>query len=115
MPAGTGIALAAEVAPPFRSAEFDIMWSEGISRSGGLLDVGTEMALVKKSGAHFSFGDTRLGLGRENAKEFLRQNPELAHEIEGQLRANSGATSAAKAIPVPAGIAEDDDEEPELE
>jgi len=78
-----------KVAPPFRSAEFDIMWTEGISRSGGLLDVGTEMGLVKKAGAHFSFGDTRLGLGRENAKEFLRQNPEVAAEVERQIRAQA--------------------------
>jgi recombination protein RecA len=78
-----------KVAPPFRSAEFDLMWSEGISRSGGLLDVGTEMGLIKKAGAHFSFGDTRLGLGRENAKEFLRQNPEIAAEIERQIRAQA--------------------------
>jgi recombination protein RecA len=75
-----------KVAPPFKSCEFDITWNEGISREGGLLDVGTEMGLVKKSGAHFSFGETRIGLGRENAKEFLRQNPEVAAEIERQIR-----------------------------
>jgi recombination protein RecA len=78
-----------KVAPPFKSCEFDIMWNEGISRSGNLLDVGTEMGLVKKAGAHFSFGDTRIGLGRENAKEFLRQNPEIAADLEAQIRANA--------------------------
>ena len=107
-----------KVAPPFRQAEFDIMVTGkamGISREGDLIDLGVEAGVIRKLGAFFSYGDVRIGQGRENAKEFLRQNPELAYEIEGQLRANSGATSAAKAIPVPAGIAEDDDEEPELE
>ncbi len=78
-----------KVAPPFKSCEFDITWNEGISREGGLIDVGTEMGLIKKSGAHFSFGETRIGLGRENAKEFLRQNPEVAAELERQIRENA--------------------------
>ena len=78
-----------KVAPPFKSCEFDIMWDEGISKSGNLLDVGTEMGLIKKSGAHFSFGDTRIGLGRENAKEFLRQNPEVAADLERQIRSSA--------------------------
>jgi recombination protein RecA len=85
-----------KVAPPFKSCEFDIMWSEGISRSGNLLDVGTEMGLIKKAGAHFSFGDTRIGLGRENAKEFLRQNPEIAADLEAQIRANARDFNALK-------------------
>jgi recombination protein RecA len=75
-----------KVAPPFKVAEFDIMWDEGISRVGGLLDVGTEMGLLRKSGAHFSFGETKIGLGRENAKEFLRQNPDIAAALEAQIR-----------------------------
>jgi recombination protein RecA len=75
-----------KVAPPFKSCEFDIMWDEGISKVGGLLDVGVEMNLVKKAGAHFSFGETRIGLGRENAKEFLRQNPVVTAELERQIR-----------------------------
>ena len=75
-----------KVAPPFRVAEFDIMYNEGISREGGLLDVGTELGIVRKSGAFFSLGETRLGQGRENAKEFLRKNPEVAAEIERQIR-----------------------------
>jgi recombination protein RecA len=85
-----------KVAPPFKSCEFDIMWNEGISRSGNLLDVGTEMGLIKKAGAHFSFGDTRIGLGRENAKEFLRQNPEIAADLESQIRANARDFNALK-------------------
>lgn len=77
-----------KVAPPFKSAEFDIMYSEGISREGGLIDMGLEMGLVKKSGAWFTVGDIRLGQGRENAKEFLRQNTDVALAIEEQIRSN---------------------------
>jgi recombination protein RecA len=77
-----------KVAPPFRVAEFDIMYSEGISREGGLIDLGLEMGLVKKSGAWFNVGDIRLGQGRENAKDFLRQNSDVASAIEEQIRGN---------------------------
>ncbi len=77
-----------KVAPPFKTAEFDIMYSEGISREGGLIDLGLEMGLVKKSGAWFTIGDIRLGQGRENAKEFLRQNTDVAGAIEEQIRGN---------------------------
>jgi recombination protein RecA len=77
-----------KVAPPFRVAEFDIMYSEGISREGGLIDLGLEMGLVKKSGAWFNVGDIRLGQGRENAKDFLRQNSDVAAAIEEQIRGN---------------------------
>jgi len=77
-----------KVAPPFRVAEFDIMYSEGISREGGLIDLGLEMGLVKKSGAWFNVGDIRLGQGRENAKEFLRQNSDVASALEEQIRGN---------------------------
>ncbi|MDP3879630.1 MAG: recombinase RecA [Dehalococcoidales bacterium] len=78
-----------KVAPPFRSAEFDIMFDHGISREGDILDLGVELGLVSKSGAFFSFGDTRLGQGRENAKQFLSQNPELAQEIGQQIKASA--------------------------
>jgi recombination protein RecA len=77
-----------KVAPPFRVAEFDLMYNEGISREGGLLDVGLELGLLKKSGAFYSYGDIRLGQGRENAKEFLRQNHDIRDEIDSQIRAN---------------------------
>src|SRR5947208_3618972 len=83
-----------KVAPPFRVAEFDIMYSEGISREGGLIDLGLEMGLVKKSGAWFTVGDIRLGQGRENAKEFLRQNTDVAGAIEEQIRSNMVAFKA---------------------
>jgi recombination protein RecA len=85
-----------KVAPPFRLAEFDIMYGEGISREGGLLDVGVAMDVVSKTGAWFTFSDTRLGQGREAAKEFLRSNPAISADIEGRIRA--GMSSAA--IPV---------------
>lgn len=77
-----------KVAPPFRVAEFDMMHAEGISREGGLLDVGIDMGIVKKSGAWFTCGEVRLGQGRENAKEFLRQNTVLRQDIETQIRSN---------------------------
>ncbi|MDY6917062.1 MAG: recombinase RecA [Chloroflexota bacterium] len=76
-----------KVAPPFRSAEFDIVFAEGISREGSLLDLGTEMGLVKKSGTFYSYGETRLGQGRENARDFLREHKEISQEIEDQIRA----------------------------
>src|SRR5713226_8617337 len=85
-----------KVARPFRVAEFDIMYSEGISREGGLIDLGLEMGLVKKSGAWFTVGDIRLGQGRENAKEFLRQNSDVASAIEEQIRGNILSFKAAE-------------------
>jgi recombination protein RecA len=75
-----------KVAPPFRVAEFDIMFNEGISKAGGLLDVGVDLGIVRKTGSFFSFGDVRLGQGRENAKEFLKKNSDLAEQIERQIR-----------------------------
>jgi recombination protein RecA len=75
-----------KVAPPFRTAEFDIMYNEGISKVGDIIDLATSLEIVAKRGAFFSYGDIRLGQGRENAKEFLRQNPELAQEIEHGVR-----------------------------
>ena len=84
-----------KVAAPFRVVEFDLMYAEGISKEGGLLDVGIEMGLVKKSGAFFSYEDVRLGQGRENAKEFLRQNPAIGEQIERAIRGEAGAFQAA--------------------
>ncbi len=81
-----------KVAPPFRSAEFDIMFDHGISREGNLIDLGVELGLVKKAGAFFSYGDIRLGQGKENAKQYLSQNPELAQEIEQRVRASANTT-----------------------
>lgn len=75
-----------KVAPPFRSAEFDIMYNEGISRVGDLLDLATGLDIITKRGSFYSYSDIRLGQGRENSKEFLRQNPELTQEIELAVR-----------------------------
>ena len=75
-----------KVAPPFRTAEFDIMFNEGISRSGDMLDLATKFEVVPERGAFFSYGDIRIGQGRENAKEYLRQNPDLMNEIEAVIR-----------------------------
>ncbi len=78
-----------KVAPPFRQAEFDIMYNEGISAEGSILDVGTDLGVLRKSGAWYYMGDERLGQGRENAKEFLRANSDLMHEIEMSIRSTS--------------------------
>ena len=75
-----------KVAPPFRQAEFDIMFGTGISRSGGILDMGIELGIANKSGSWFTYGDTRIGQGRENAKQFLDENPAVAAEMEGRIR-----------------------------
>ena len=75
-----------KVAPPFKQAEFDIMYNEGISRTGNIVDVGVKENIVQKSGAWFSYGDIRLGKGRENAKQYLKDNPEIALEIENKIR-----------------------------
>jgi recombination protein RecA len=83
-----------KVAAPFRVAEFDVMYNEGISKEGGLLDVGIEMGIVRKSGAFISYGETRLGQGRENARDFLRNNVEMREEIERQIRSNAKAAPA---------------------
>jgi recombination protein RecA len=90
-----------KVAPPFRTAEFDIMYNEGISKVGDLIDLATQLGIVDKRGAFFSYGETRLGQGRENSKEFLRQNPTLANEIETVIRAR--ATGGEVALPLNIG------------
>jgi recombination protein RecA len=81
-----------KIAPPFRSAQFDIMFDRGISKEGNLADLGAELGIISKTGAFFSYGDIRLGQGRENTKQYLRQNPELAQEIEQQVRASAVTT-----------------------
>jgi recombination protein RecA len=79
-----------KLAPPFKVVEFDIMYGEGVSKTGELVDLGVKAGVVEKSGAWFSYNSQRLGQGRENAKTFLRDNPELAKEIEAALRQNAG-------------------------
>jgi recombination protein RecA len=90
-----------KVAPPFRQAEFDIMYNEGISREGNIVDVGVVMEIIRKSGAWFYLGEDRLGQGRENAKNFLKENPALANEIEALIRAS--ASMAPPSVKVVAG------------
>ncbi|ODS56126.1 MAG: recombinase RecA [Acidobacteria bacterium SCN 69-37] len=85
-----------KVAPPFREAEFDMMYGEGISREGDLLDQGVERKIIEKSGTWFSYGSDRLGQGRENAKTFLRQHPDMASEIEMKLRKEMGLPVATE-------------------
>jgi recombination protein RecA len=101
-----------KVAPPFREAEFDIMYDEGISKSGDILDIGTAMEILTKRGAFFSYGDIRLGQGRESAKEFLKSNPEVAGEIEAAIRGRVAATADA-ALPAKAVASSDAEGEPD--
>ena len=84
-----------KVAPPFREAEFDIMFGEGISKIGEILDLGVKLGIVQKSGAWFNYGEMRLGQGRDNAKQFLKEHPEVAEEIEKIVRANADRLLAA--------------------
>ncbi len=79
-----------KVAPPFKRVEFDIMFGQGISKTGELLDLGAQAGIIEKSGSWFSYGDQRIGQGRENAKAFLKDNPEIAATIEQAIRANAG-------------------------
>ena len=94
-----------KVAPPFRTAEFDIMFNEGISKSGDVLDLATKFEVIQKRGAFFSYGDIRIGQGRENAKDYLRQNPELMNEIDTVIRQK--ALSGEIALPLEIGGGDD--------
>ena len=84
-----------KVAAPFRTAEFDIMYNEGISKAGDLLDLAVQQEVIDKRGSFYSYGDLRLGQGRENSKDFLRENPDLAAEIELAIRQTLMGGSAA--------------------
>ncbi len=86
-----------KVAPPFKVIEFDIMYGEGVSKTGELLDLGVKAGIVEKSGSWFSFNSERIGQGRENAKTFLRENPAIARDIENQIRVNAGLLANAMA------------------
>ena len=79
-----------KLAPPFKVAEFEILYGKGISREGSLLDVATSLEITKRTGSWYSFGDTRLGQGRDNSRIFLEENPDIADEIERQVRALAG-------------------------
>ncbi|MDU2242351.1 recombinase RecA [Paenibacillus timonensis] len=83
-----------KVAPPFKQAEIDIMYGEGISKEGSIIDIGTELDIVDKSGAWYSYSGERLGQGRENAKQFLKEHPEIANTIEQRIRESSNLTTS---------------------
>lgn len=93
-----------KVAPPFKQAEFDIMYGEGISREGSIIDIGTELDIINKSGAWYSYNDARMGQGRENVKEFLKDNPDIAATIENKIR----ETLAIGTVKLPAALESDD-------
>ena len=96
-----------KVAPPFRKAEFDILYNEGISKEGELIDIGVELNLVEKSGAWYSYGADRIGQGRDNAREFLKENADIAAQLEGKIRAELGIDSGG--APVDSGANGDAD------
>ena len=89
-----------KVAPPFKQAEFDIMYGRGISREGSLIDMGVDAGLIRKAGAWFTYGDDQLGQGKENARNFLRKNPKIADELDRKIRAAMGMAEVA----VPDGV-----------
>ena len=93
-----------KVAPPFKQTEFDILYGEGISRLGEIIDLGVQAGVVDKSGAWYSHGSNRIGQGKENVRNYLRENPELASELEAQIRAYYFNTPTA----VPIAAADED-------
>ena len=95
-----------KLAPPFKQVEFDIMYGEGVSKTGELIDLGVKAGVVEKSGAWFSFDSQRIGQGRENAKQFLKENPDVAAKIEGAVRQNAGIVAEA----IMGGEGRDEDE-----
>ena len=97
-----------KVAPPFMVVEFDIMYGEGVSKAGELIDLGEKAGVVEKSGSWYSYDGTRIGQGRENAKNYLKEHPEVANAIENKVRANAGILANAL---MDGGKEEDDDEE----
>ena len=99
-----------KLAPPFKVIEFDIMYGEGVSKMGEILDLGVQAGIVDKSGAWFSYGSERIGQGRENAKTFFRENPDMTREIENKIRENAGLI--AEAMLVKRDAEQDDDDAP---
>ena len=89
-----------KVAPPFREAEFDVMYGEGISREGDLLDLAVEKRIVEKSGAWFAYAGERLGQGRENAKQFLKENADVRRAIDDRVRKELGLTREADIVAI---------------
>jgi recombination protein RecA len=98
-----------KVAPPFRQAEFDIMYNKGISKAGDLLDLGANMGIIDKRGAFYSYGDLRLGQGRENAKDFLEASPAVAADVEAAIR-DAASMGPVQSL-VASGVVSDDGDE----
>jgi recombination protein RecA len=90
-----------KVAPPFKTAEFDILFGEGISRHGEIIDMGVNAKIVEKSGAWYAYNGEKIGQGRDNSREFLRENPELAYEIENKVRESLGIPLLAESMDAP--------------
>jgi recombination protein RecA len=99
-----------KVAPPFKQAEFDIMYGEGISREGEVLEIGVNLGVLEKSGAWYIHGGDRLGQGKDNARDFLKENAALAREIESRIREKAGVAALA-----PLGVAEPTDDDKKVE
>ncbi|OZI24274.1 DNA recombination/repair protein RecA [Bordetella genomosp. 7] len=99
-----------KVSPPFKQAEFDIMYGAGISREGEIIDLGVQAGVVDKSGAWYSYNGTRIGQGKDNVREYLKEHPQMAFEIENKVRENQGIVSRAAAFPPSQAEAEDSEE-----
>ncbi|BAN22225.1 recombinase RecA [Caballeronia insecticola] len=97
-----------KVAPPFREAIFDILYGEGISRQGEIIDLGVQAKLVDKAGAWYSYNGDRIGQGKDNAREFLRENPDIAREIENKIRESLGVAAMGEAVVAGAAVADDE-------
>ena len=107
-----------KIAPPFKEAEFDIMFGKGISKSGDILDLGVALSIVQKSGAWFAYNDAKIGQGRENAKVYLEQHPDIMNEIENKVRAHYGlAADEDGTVPAvsAAAVQEQTEEEPDFD
>jgi len=100
-----------KIAPPFKQAEFDIMYGEGISREGCIIDVGSDLEIITKTGAWYSYGDHRLGQGRENVKEFLKEHPQICDEIDAKVRESALAGAIRSGSTIDESVADDSDVE----
>jgi recombination protein RecA len=98
-----------KLAPPFRQCEFDILYDQGISKEGELIDIGSEMGIVEKVGAWYSFGKERIGQGKDNARQFLKEHPEIAQEIEKQIRAKAVSLKAGVVVETDEAVAEEEE------
>jgi recombination protein RecA len=98
-----------KLAPPFRQCEFDILYDQGISKEGELIDIGAEMGIVEKVGAWYSFGKERIGQGKDNARQFLKEHPEIAQEIEKQIREKAVTLKAGVVVETDEAVAEEEE------